>query len=463
MQDLTQGSIPRHLVQTTGFMLVMMVFQTLYFLIDLYWVGRLGTAAVAGVGIAGNVSFIVLAVSQVLAVGATALVAQAVGAKDQPLARRRFNQGLGLAAATGCVFVAVGAVTIGPYARSMSADAATATLAIDYLRWFVPAMALQLPVGVMAASLRATGSFKPVMVLSIISVVVNMALAPFLIFGWGTGIAFGVGGAAIATFVSVVVGSVLAVRLFLPADAYLRFLPAEWRPQWGEWRRMLAVGLPAGFEFAMMALYQFVVYSVARPFGPAAQAGFGVGMRVIQAGFMPVVALGAAVTPVAGQNFGAQRGDRVRATFRSAALMASAVMALFALLSHVAPQAMIGLFTGDPAVIATGTEYLRIISWNYVASGLIFVASAMFQAMGNTVPSLVASGVRMALVIVPVLVLARRPGFELHVVWYLAVATVYLQLAISLVLLRWQFARRLVFTGEARPAAAPAPLAVVLE
>src|ERR1044071_10387837 len=92
MEDLTTGSITRHLVKTTGFMLVTMVFQTLYFLVDLYWVGRLGKEAVAGVGVAGNLTFIVLAISQMLGVGTTTLVSHAAGRKDHDRALLVFNQ-----------------------------------------------------------------------------------------------------------------------------------------------------------------------------------------------------------------------------------------------------------------------------------------------------------------------------------------------------------------------------------
>ena len=83
MEDLTTGSITRHLLKTTGFMLVTMVFQTLYFLVDLYWVGRLGKEAIAGVGIAGNLTFIVLAITQMLAVGTTTLISHAAGRKER--------------------------------------------------------------------------------------------------------------------------------------------------------------------------------------------------------------------------------------------------------------------------------------------------------------------------------------------------------------------------------------------
>jgi Na+-driven multidrug efflux pump len=99
-------------------------------------------------------------------------------------------------------------------------------------------------------------------------------------------------------------------------------------------------------------------------------------------------------------------------------------------------------------VISVGEEYLRIVSWNYVASGLIFVASSMFQAMGNTIPSLIASAVRLALIIVPAVLLSRTPGFELHTIWYLSVGAVFVQLALSMYLLSREFGRRLHFVVD---------------
>jgi Na+-driven multidrug efflux pump len=168
-------------------------------------------------------------------------------------------------------------------------------------------------------------------------------------------------------------------------------------------------------------------------------------MRVVQALFMPVVALGFSVAPVAGQNFGARLPDRVRATFRDAAWMAAGVMFASAIACNVAPAALVGIFTTDAEAVAVGAEYLRIISWNFVASGLVFVASSMFQAMGNTIPSLVASATRLAVVAVPAVLLARTPGFRLTWIWYLSVGAVLVQLALSMLLLRREFRRRLDF------------------
>ncbi|MFL5501577.1 MAG: MATE family efflux transporter [Gemmatimonadaceae bacterium] len=448
MQDLTSGPLIRHLLKTTSFMLVTMIFQTLYFLIDLYWVGRLGTHAVAAVGIAGNLTFIVLALTQMLGVGTTTVVSHAIGRKDRDGANLNFNQANALAIVTGIAFLIVGMLVRLPYTRAMSPDPETADLAAQYLLWFIPAMALQFLLVAGGSALRGVGNFKTGMIVSTGSIIVNAVLAPFLIFGWVTGRAFGVAGAAISSLIAIIVALVWFGAYFVAKDSYLRFVRGDQKPQLALWRKMLSIGLPAGFEFAMMAAYMIVVYSIARPFGAAAQAGFGIGQRVIQAAFMPAVALGFSVAPVAGQNFGARNRQRVVDTFRQAALMVSALMVVLVVVFYFVPGPLIRVFSKDPEVLAVGTEYLRIVSWNFVASGLIFVASSMFQAMGNTIPSLVTSGARILLVAVPAILLSRSPGFQLHWIWYLSVGAVFIQLALSLLLLRREFNRRLTFAAQ---------------
>jgi putative MATE family efflux protein len=445
MQDLTTGSLSRHLLKTTGFMLVTMVFQTLYFLVDLYWVGRLGKEAVAGVGIAGNLNFVTLAVTQMLSVGITTLVSHAAGQKDRARARLLFNQSQVLSVLVGVLFFMVGMATRQIYVNALGPDPVTAGLASDYLLWFVPAMSLQFGIVAMGAALRGTGNFRPGMIVSTASIILNIVLAPFLIFGWVTHRPYGVTGAAISTLVSVAVASVWLTLYFLPRESYLKFVRAEWKPDLSLWKKMLAVGLPAGAEFALLAVYLVIVYIVSRPFGSAAQAGFGIGMRIVQAGFMPVVALGFSVAPVAGQNFGARQPSRVRATFRDAALMAVGAMLFLTLLCQLAAAAMVRVFSSDPQVISVGAEYLRIVSWTFPASGLIFVGSSMFQALGHTLPALMASCCRVILVAVPVFILAQTAGFELHWVWYISVAALVVQLAVNQLLLFREFGRRLTF------------------
>ena len=254
--------------------------------------------------------------------------------------------------------------------------------------WFIPALALQFVLATMAAALRGSGAFRTPMIVQVVTVAINIVLAPFLIFGWGTGAAFGVEGAAIASLVAIAVGVAWLTVQFLQPDAFLRFTAADAPPRPAAWGRLLAIGLPAGAEFSLMAVYMFLVLVVARPFGSAAQAGFGIGLRLVQALFLPVVALAFSAAPVAGQNVGARRFDRVRQTLFAALGLTVGLMLIVAVVCQFAAAALVGVFSADPAVIGVGADYLRIISWGFACSGIVFVSSSIFQALGRTIPPL---------------------------------------------------------------------------
>jgi Na+-driven multidrug efflux pump len=219
---------------------------------------------------------------------------------------------------------------------------------------------------------------------------------------------------------------------------------------------MLRIGLPAGGEFALMAVYMVLVYDIIRPFGAAAQAGFGIGIRVVQALFRPTVAIAFAAAPVAGQNYGGGLGARVRQTFYSAAAMSAAIMFVLTLLCEIAPAGMIRFFNSDPAVVGFGSEYLRIVCWNFLASGVVFVSSSVFQGMGNTLPPLAASALRLLFFALPAYAVSHQTGFQLRQLWYLSVASVTVQLLVNLWLLHREFARKLAPLGtrEGQPVAA---------
>ena len=453
MQDLTSGSLTGHLLKTTSFMLVSMIFQTLYVLVDLFWMGRLGTDAIGAVGLAGNLSFVVIAITQVLSVGATTLVSHASGRKDQERAIFLFNQSQVLSMTMGLLFLAVAMLFRHQYAAAQSATEGMRIATEQFLLWFIPAMALQFAMVAMGAALRGTGNFKPGMWVQSGTVVINMVLAPFLIFGWGPFPEMGVSGAALSTFVAIVVGVVWISFYFVDSKAYLRFHVAHWKPQLSVWWEMLKIGLPAGAEFALMGIYMAVVYAITKPFGAAAQGGFTIGLRIVQSAFLPVVALGFAVAPVAGQNFAAGKGDRVREAFKAAAGMAAAAMLISAIAIYLAAEPLMRIFTKDPEVIGVGAEYLRIVVLNFVASGVTFVSGSMFQALGNTIPSLVTSGLRLVVAVIPAIFLARVTGFHLTWIWYLSAFSVFLQMTVNLLLLQREFRLKL---GDP----APAPVAV---
>ena len=316
MKDLTQGSVTKHLLQMTGFLAISMVVQTLYLLADLYWVGHLGKEAIAAVGVAGNFTMVVLALTQMLGVGTTTLISQATGRKDQLQAEVVFNQSFVMSLIVAAALGLFSFLLRDFYCDALGADALTASLAKNYLVWFIPGLLLQFPLVALGSALRATGIIKPTVGLQVLSVVLNIILAPLLIFGIGPLPKLGVTGAALATFVSIFVADVLMILYFKRSYHYLRFRFGQFRPQTRIWKGLLKIGLPAGAEFILMSVYIIVVYSIIRGFGAAAQAGFGVGARVMQALFLPVVALSFAASPVVGRGQLTVAGDDVGAEQR---------------------------------------------------------------------------------------------------------------------------------------------------
>ena len=320
MRDLTQGSIRGHLIAMALPITISMLVQTLYLMVDLYFVSGIGKEAVAGVAAAGNVTMLVMALTQMLAVATVSLVARALGAKDKPAASRVFGQAMLLGIACVVATIALG-VCVGPsYMRGLAADAGVANAGVTFILWSLPGLALQFAMAVVVSVLRGAGIARPGMIVQVATVGLNIVLAPILIAGWGTHHPLGVAGAGLATSLSVAAGVVLLSRYLrqLGGIVSLSGLP---RPDRAILSTMLRIGLPAGGEFVIMVLLNSVNYALIRDFGADAQAGFGIAARVMQALAMPSMAIAFAIPAVAGQNFGGRQAKRVMERHRQMSLL----------------------------------------------------------------------------------------------------------------------------------------------
>ena len=443
MKDLTQGSIVSHIAVMAPQIFAGMIMMMLCGLIDLYFVASLGDAAIAGVGAAGNVGFLINALTQILSVGAVSLISNAVGRKDRADANLVFNQSLGLSAAGTLFTLIAGCLLARSYMRSVAADDAVIEAGTTYLFWFMPALALQFVALVMGSALRGTGIVRPTVIVQTTTVMINMLLAPVLITGWGTGLALGVAGAGLASTIAVVIGVAMMWIYFHRYEHYVAINSALWRPRLAQWKRILGIGLPAGGEFAIIFLNMAAIYFALRHFGAAAQAGFGIGSRLLGLIHMPGISIALAAGAIVGQNFGAGNCERVRRTFETVLLLVTVVMIGFAVIAQWQPEFFLAGFTDDAETIAVGVLFLRMVSLNNVAQGVNFVCSSMFQGLGNTRPVLLSSGARLLTNTVPLIFLSAMPGFRIEHAWYLSIATTTLQAGLSLWLLRLEFRKRL--------------------
>ena len=443
MRDLTQGSIRGHLVAMALPITIGMLVQTLYLMVDLYFVSGIGKEAVAGVAAAGNATMLVIALTQVLGVGTVSLVAQALGAKDKPAASRVFEQSTLLCLACVAATLVLGVCLVPAYMRGVSADAAIAQSGVTFILWSLPGLALQFVLAVAGSVLRGAGIVKPGMVVQMATVGINIVLAPVLIAGWGTHHPMGVAGAGLATSLSVAVGVLMLTRYLRQLGDVVSLSGGFAKPDRAVLGRMLRIGLPSGGEFLIMVLLNTAIYALIRDFGAAAQAGFGIAGRVMQALAMPSMAISFAIPAIAGQNFGGRRPERVVDTLRQALALELVLMAGVVLACQLWAPIPVRWFTADPLAIEAGVTVLKVVSWNFFGLGIVFACSGMFQAMGNTLPALISSGTRLLTFVLPALWLSRHAGFRLLDVWHLSVASVFLQAIVSLLLVRRQMGLRL--------------------
>lgn len=443
MRDLTKDSIASHILIMAAPVAIGQITQIAYQLVDLYFVTRIGVAATAGVNAAGNTMLVISALIQVLGVGTVVLVAHAVGRKDHTDANLVFNQSMILSVVCGVITAALLCVFARSYLQSVSVDAATIDAGTAFILWMLPGYTLMLPMAAIASALRGIGIVQPTIAMYTLTLMINALLAPILIAGWGTGLALGVKGAGLATSISVFIGTVCLGAYFHHLQQHMIIQANLMRPNLKQWRRILSIGLPAGGEFALMFLSTAVAYYTIRNFGASAQAGFGIGSRVLQTILLPGLSIAFAAGPVAGQNFGARNSGRVKEAFRQAALIGTALMIATTILVQWQAKVLIAAFDADAAAINIAALFLQLMSWTFVAQGLVYTCSSMFQALGNTVPSLISSGTRFLVFAIPAIWLSMQPQFQIEQIWYISIAAVTLQAVISLGLLRAEFRRRL--------------------
>jgi putative MATE family efflux protein len=451
MKNLSVGSIPGHVAEMSIQMFIGMVVQVAYFVTDLKFVSMLGNEAAAGFSAAGNLWFAVLALTQILNVGTAAMVSHAVGAQQHERANLVFNQSLMLSVFMGVfVLVLLYAVAI-PYMHLLAADAAVAQAGIDYLMGVTPGLGIQFLMISMFATLRGTGIVKPTMIIQFITVGLNILFAAVLTIGWLTGKPYGPFGAGLATTFATVIGVIISAYYFHKHEKYVSFHREQIKPKVEVLKRLLFIGLPIGLEFMFMSLVMGVMYFVIRKFGPDAQAGLAEGQGALRMIMLPAMAVAFAAAPIAGQNFGARKPERVRETFNWTVGMSVGIMLALTIFCQFGSHLLMHIFTHEEAVVAVGATMLMITSWNFAANGIIFSCSSMFQGLGNTWPTIASSIIRVFVFIVPVLWLSTLQGFELVDVWHLSVVSMFLQAIVSVVLLRKEFAKKLIVQSGLTP------------
>jgi putative MATE family efflux protein len=442
MRDLTVGPIAWHLLAVSGAQLINLLAGVLFALSNVYWVGQLGAEAQAAVTLAAIPIMLVLTLLPIVSVGMSILVSHAVGAKDQRRANRIFNEAFGVALLVTAAIAAIAWSLRESFADLLTADPRTAASIAAYYRWFVPSVVVQIPLLLTAAAYGASGHIRVATFAQTGTVLLNVGLAPVLIFGWFGCPALGVEGAGLASFIACAIFMLGLILYSLRGGSYLRLQPKDWFERPRELRGALRIGLPTGLEGGVVAAYMMVIALLMRPFEPAEMAGFGIGQRVMQAGLLPLMALSSAIGIVVGQNFGAGSGRRVRQAVRSGLPIALVVAPVLLLLFQAAPQWIVSHFSSDVDAIEAAVVFLRSVAFSLVPAAVAYVAFGVLAGMGNTRPALYGSMAYALLVVAPGWLASQFPGFDPVWLWRIMVAANVAQAAVALYFLQHAFGRR---------------------
>ena len=397
-------------------MMISMLVQAFYNIVDSIFVSRISENALTAVSLAFPLQSLLIAVGAGTAVGMNALLSRSLGEKRQDLVDRSANTGLFLFLCSYVVFALIGLFLTGPFFR-MQTDVAEI---VDYGTAYAT-ICLGLSVGLFCQFcferlLQSTGRTSLAMVAQMIGAVTNIILDPIFIFGLLGMPRMGVKGAAVATVTGQMLSAVVAVlmNLKLNPDVHLRLRLIRFDRKIA--MEIYRVGLPSIIMQSIGSVMTFGMNKILIAFSTTATAVFGAYFKLHSFVFMPIFGLNNGMVPIIAYNYGAAKPDRVKRTVRLAICTAMCVMCAGWLVFELAPGLLLSLFDASEHMLAIGIPALRTISFHFLFAGFCIVSGSVCQAIGNPVYSLITSVCRQLVVLLPVAWLLAQTG-RLELVW----------------------------------------------
>lgn len=398
---LTEGRVSSQLVKLTLPMIWGSFTVIAFNLADTYFVSRLGTAELAAMTFTFPVVLLLGNLAMGLGIGVSSVVSRAVGTGASTLVKRLTMASLTLSVVVVGIFAFTGLGTINSLFTLLGVEPEILPLVREYMQiWYLGMVFLVIPM-VGNSIIRATGDAQTPSLIMTMAAFLNILLDPLLIFGWGPIPALELQGAALATVIAramTLVASLLV--LGLRERLLLYYLPSlqEAREHW--WR-ILQIGFPAALNRAIVPLSMGFITSIVATYGPAAIAGFGIALRVESFALIVPMALPASLGPFVGQNWGAQKYDRIRQALKLSFGFSLIFGGFLALSLALSADWIATLFNSDSAVIAVVTTYLVIAPIGYGAAAVLFTASSVSNALGRPLPAVAMSLIQMLVFYVP--------------------------------------------------------------
>ena len=388
-RDWTSDSVFRNLLSLSWPIVISYGLNTLGPTIDMIWVGKLGAASIAGVGVSGMAVYVINSARLGLTTGVRAMVARFVGAGDVASANHVAQQGFVISAVFSALLAAVGMLLAEPLLRVMGVEADVVTEGAAYMRIMLVGSAAMSFRMLTDTIMQASGDTIVPMRIAIGFRLLHVALAPALIFGWWIVPRLGVSGAAVTNVFSQSLGAMLGLWVLFSGRSHLKLTFRHFRLDLRIIWRLLKIGIPASVMMAQDSTTYFLLTWFMVPFGTLAVAAHTVILRIEMVLFMPAWGLGMAAGVMVGQNLGARLPQRAARSGWLATGLAETVTLVLSAVLFLWPEAILGVFASDPELVAVASVYLRIAVVGFAFLAIIAVIMQSLSGAGDTVPLMV--------------------------------------------------------------------------
>ena len=416
-------------------MMISMLVQALYNVVDSIFVARLSQDALNAVSLAFPLQNLMIAVGGGTGVGMNALLSRSLGEKDQDQADRAANTGIFIFLLSAIIFGVCGFLLARPFFLAQTDIASIVNYGTDYAR-----ICLGLSIGIFSQFcferlLQSTGRTVYSMVTQLIGAVINIILDPILIFGLFGFPRLEVAGAAVATVAGQIIaaGIGLFINLRYNRDIHIRL--KDIRPDRAIVREIYRVGVPSIVMQSIGSITVFGMNKILMGFTDTATAVFGAYFKLQSFIFMPVFGLNNGMVPIISYNYGAARLDRVKRTVQLTAATATVIMCVGCAAFNLIPGVLLGFFSPSAEMLSIGTVALRVISFSFLLAGFDIIAGSVCQAIGNPVYTLICSVCRQLVALLPAAWLLARTGI-LDLVWLCFPISEVVSLVLSIIFLR---------------------------
>ncbi len=416
--------IPKLLLQMSLPMMLSMLVQALYNVVDSIFVARINENALTAVSLVFPVQNLMIAIAVGTGVGVNAVLSRSLGEKDFHTANESAKNGIFLALISSIIFAIIGNLAATFFFHIQTDDAQIRQYGISYMT-IISTMCIAVYMQVMMERLlQSTGRTFYTMISQGTGAIINIILDPILIFGLFGMPRLGVSGAAIATVCGQICGALLAFAFNIKVNTDINLNMKGFRPNKKIIGTIYSVGVPSIVMQAIGSVMTFGMNKILIQFTSTATAVFGVYFKLNSFIFMPIFGLNNGMVPIVAYNYGAKNKKRILHTIRLSIVSAICIMLFGLALFMIFPAQLLGLFNASGSMLEIGVPALRIICLSFTFAGFCIVVGSVFQALGNGIYSLIISATRQLLIILPVAALLAKLGGLSAVWWAIPIAEI---------------------------------------